>query len=176
VNAARWARLAAVLILLTTLYFVVPVSQDARGGPLLRLLLTILVLVSLAVAVVAQVRMAADDPARHIDGLVTVIVVVWLMFSLAFYLMADHQPDEVAGLHTRLDGLYFAASTMLTIGYGDVHATGQVARALILVQLLFDAVFVGIAVTMLTTRLRDRAAQVAAQGKTHARRTHRKPT
>lgn len=175
-NAARWVRLAAVLTLLITLYFVLPVSQEDRGSVWLRVLVSVLVLVSLAVAVVAQVRMAADDPARHIDGLVTVIFVVWLIFSLAFYLMAHHQPDQVAGLHTRLDGLYFAASTMLTIGYGDVHATGQVARALILVQLLFDAVFVGIAVSMLSARLRDRAAQVAARGEGQARRTHRKPT
>ena len=175
-NAARWARLAAVLTLLVTLYFVVPVSQDDRGSPVLRVLVSIVVLVCLAVAVVAQVRMAADDPSRHIDGLIVGIVLVVVVFSHAFYVLNREDPGQVAGLHTRLDGLYFSASTMLTIGYGDVHATGQVARALILVQLLFDAVFVGIAVTMLTTRLRDRAAQVAAQGKTHARRTHRKPT
>jgi len=164
VNAARWVRLAATMTLLITLYFVVPVSQEDPGGPVVRGLVTLVVLVALAAAVLAQVRMAASDPARHIDGLVTVIIAVWLIFSLAFYLMAQHQPDQVAGLHTRIDGLYFAASTMLTIGYGDVHATGQLARVLILVQLLFDAVFVALAVTMLTTRLRSRAqAQVEAQ-------------
>jgi voltage-gated potassium channel len=172
VNAARWVRFAAVLTLLITLYFVVPVSQEDRGGMGARAVVTLLVLVALAAAVLAQVRMAAGDPARHIDGLLTIIVVVWLVFSLAFYLVAQHQPDQVAGLHTRLDGLYFAASTMLTIGYGDVHATGQVARALILVQLLFDTVFVALAVTMITTRLRDRAV---SQRDDQGRGTHRKP-
>jgi NADH:ubiquinone oxidoreductase subunit 2 (subunit N) len=166
-------RLGALLTLLITLYFVVPVSENDRGDPVVRALASLLVLVALAATVLVQVRMSAGDPNRHVDGLVIVIVLVWLVFSLAFYLMAQRRPDQVADLHTRLDGLYFAASTMLTIGYGDVHATGQAARALVLVQMLFDVVFVGIAVTMLTTRIRNRAAE-AREGQ--ARRTQRKPT
>ena len=70
------------------------------------------------------------------------MALVWVLFSLAFYITSRQEPTEVAGLHTRLDALYFTASTILTIGFGDIHAAGQTARALVLLQMAFDVVFV----------------------------------
>lgn len=170
---ARWLRLSAVLTLLVLLYLLAPVSSQDRGGPLLRGLLAVAVLVALAAAVIVQIRLAASDASRHVDGLVAVIAAVCIVFAFVFFVLERHQSDQVAGLHTRLDALYFSASTMLTVGYGDVHASGQTARALVLVQLVFDAVFVATAATLLTSRLRGRAEQRLAD---QARSTHRNPT
>ena len=161
-NAARWARLVGVQLLLVVLFFIVPVSAEARGGLALRVAVTVLVFGALAVTVLAQFKLAVDNPNRHVDGLVLVIVSVWLLFSITFFVLAQHQPGQVADLNTRIDALYFTASTMLTIGYGDVHATGQLARSLVLLQMLFDVVFVATAVTMITTRIRNRVGAAAA--------------
>jgi voltage-gated potassium channel len=162
VSAARWVRLLGIQVLLVILFFVVPVSASARGGLALRVVVSLLVLGALAATVIAQVKLSAEDPNRHVDGLVVVIVAVWLVFAIGFFILARHQPGQVAGLETRVDALYFTASTMLTVGYGDVHATGQVARGLVLVQMLFDVVFVATAVTMITTRIRNRVGGPAA--------------
>ena len=51
---------------------------------------------------------------------------------------------------------------MLTIGYGDVHAQGQVARAFVLVQIIFNTVFVATAVALLSSRVRRVAVERAA--------------
>src|SRR5689334_11075793 len=96
------------------------------------------------------------DEDRHLDGLILAILAVWVVFALAFYILAAHQAGQVAGLSTKLDSLYFAATTMLTIGYGDVHATGQLARGMVLVQMLFDVVFVAMGVSVLNAQVRNR--------------------
>ena len=43
-------------------------------------------------------------------------------------------------LQTKTDALYFAVTTLTTVGFGDVHAQGQVARGLIIVQMVFNVV------------------------------------
>jgi voltage-gated potassium channel len=150
----RWLRLVALVGMVFVLYFVAPVDSTPHGGMAVRTLGAVLVLLALAVSVGWQLRSAAADSERRVDGLVVAIAGVLAVFAFAFYALDVHVADQVDGLLTRLDGLYFSASTMLTIGYGDVHATGQVARFLVLVQMVFDVVFVASAAGLLTARVR----------------------
>jgi hypothetical protein len=142
---------------------VVPVNSQPRGGLPLRILIGTLLFAAAAALVVTQIRHAVLDPERHLDGLVNAIAVVWVLFSMTFYILSQHQPSQVDGLHTRVDALYFTASTLLTIGYGDIHAAGQAARVLILVQMLFDVVFVAGAAGVLTQQMRTRAVARASR-------------
>ena len=81
---------------------------------------------------------------------------VVVFFAFGYYLLARHDPHPGrAGLHTRIDALYFAMSTMSTIGFGDVHAAGQAARVLVIAQIVFDLVFVGAAASLVTAHLRQ---------------------
>ena len=72
------------------------------------------------------------------------------------------RPSQIAGLHTRLDSLYFATTTLATVGTGDVHAAGQVARALVLVQMIFNVVFVATIAALLSARVKS-AAELRAE-------------
>ena len=57
-----------------------------------------------------------------------------------------------------MDALYFTMSTIATVGFGDVHATGQVARVVVTVQIFLDLIFVGlVARIILPTLARQRA-------------------
>lgn len=167
---ARWVRWLCTTTLLLVTYFVVPVGAQPRGGIVLRVVLSVIVFAAATVLLVDQVRLTIATPDRQLYGLLTAIALAWCVFSLAFYIIARHQPGQVAGLNTRIDGLYFTASTMLTIGYGDVHAVGQLARGLVLVQMLFDVVFIAGAAGLVTNRLRSRAVD---RGKRAAERPPR---
>jgi voltage-gated potassium channel len=157
-TAARWLRVLGMTTLLVLLYAVVPVDTNPAGGLVLRTVLAVVVFAALGAAVIGQLRLVVSDPERHLDGLIFAIALVWILFSLAFYVISRHQPDQVDGLHTRVDALYFTASTILTIGYGDVHAVGQTARILVLLQMGFDVVFVTAAAQVVSGRVRRRAA------------------
>lgn len=65
-------------------------------------------------------------------------------------------PGQLDELSTRTDALYFTVATLATVGYGDVHAAGQAARALVVIQQFFNPVFVGVLVTLLRQRVRAR--------------------
>jgi voltage-gated potassium channel len=154
----RGLRLIGVVGLILALYALVPVSRDPHGGLPLRVAVTVVLVAALTAGLLWQLRASVTDGDRRVDGLVAAIVTVLTVFALAFYVLQLRDPGQLAGLHTRLDSLYFSASTMLTVGYGDVHAVGQIARAVVLLQMVFDVVFVATAVTLLSSRVRRAAA------------------
>ncbi|TCI97653.1 potassium channel family protein [Aeromicrobium sp. IC_218] len=163
-DGTRWLRLGTVVGLLLALFMTVPVRPGDGGTTVVRSLGALLLLVLATAVLLWQLRLTAEDGDRRVDGLVASVGLVVMAFALGFYALEVHRPGEVAGLTTRVDALYFTCSTMLTIGYGDVHAVGQGARVLVLVQMLVDIVLVAAAGSLLANRLRERARARARRG------------
>ncbi|MCI4065101.1 potassium channel family protein [Micromonospora sp. R77] len=140
----RRAAVSAVLLLLA--YFLVPVEADPNGLRLaLRSIGTLLLVVVVALLVTGQVRRqlratapTGDTEVRQLIRLAVALLAGVLVFALADYVVADSRPDQFANLNTRIDALYFALATLTTIGYGDVHAQGQIARVVVCGQMLFS--------------------------------------
>jgi voltage-gated potassium channel len=114
------------------------------------------VVLSALILMLANRILAADPAAAKVIGLLTVVCIAILFFARADYLLAL-EPGQFAELHTKTDALYFNISTLATVGFGDVHATGQAARAAVTVQILFNLVFIGLGVTLVTGLLKHRA-------------------
>lgn len=161
-------------------YFVVPV----QGGEdvAVRALVTIVSLALLTAGVIWQVMVHVEDQSRGIDGLLFALVVAILAFALSFYRLEVTDPGQIPGIETRLDSLYFTMTTLLTVGYGDIHAAGQVARGLVLVAMVFNVAVIATAATTISGRVRLHAEQRAEarraaleSGTAQPRRTHRNP-
>lgn len=146
----RWRLLLDRILLpvaVVTLYFFAPLTRgDAPIGSLLGVAVGAVALTAIAVVVVNE--------ARRSERQLKPVHLVLVIFSLSYYLLATNSPGEFSGLHTRLDALYFSMTTMSTVGYGDVHASGQTARLLVTLQLAFNLVFVGALVGLLQDRVR----------------------
>lgn len=82
------------------------------------------------------------EPGRGVRVLAMLLILLVMVSSLSFYLLNEIRPEEITGLQTRTDALYFTLSTMATVGYGDVHAEGQTARALVCAMIVFNVVVV----------------------------------
>lgn len=151
----RWAHLGLIVAALVAVYFVVPVSSDIHTVNVIRALAAVVMGVALVAGVVRQLRLHLDDTDRRVDGLIVSIMAVMVAFSFCFFAMEQRDPGQFAELHTRLDALYFTAATAASVGYGDVHAAGQAARALVLVQIVFNVVFIGTAVALVSSRIKS---------------------
>lgn len=184
----RWLRLGCVLAVVLVLYFTVPVSFEISSNDVVQVVVSLVALTLLAVLVLVEVRHQLLEDDRRVDGLVIALMIAVLGFALGFYVLAQRNPDQIVDLHTRIDALYFTMATLLTIGYGDVHAAGQAARTLVLIQMVFNVVILATAASTITTRIRTQAekraeARRAAEAdgslpvrRRHDRRTHRNPT
>lgn len=169
----RWLEIVVVLAVTLGAYFLVPISTQARGSEWVRAVLGLLLLLLLVVLVLRQVLLQVQQPDRRLDGLVVAILIGVCGFALLFFTIATHRSDQFVGIETRLDALYYTMSTLLTVGYGDVHATGQLARGLVVVQMVFNVVVIATAATTLSNQVRSRA--LARAEARQAGRTQRNP-
>lgn len=143
---------------LTVLYFAVPVQAPSSGTELAaRIVLGLAALIGLAAVIRAQMVRDLEHPGSPLTGLALGIVAGVLLFALADYALARHAPGEFEGLRTRLDALYFALTTLLTVGFGDITARGQWARALLCAQMVFNILVLAGAASFLAEEIDIRA-------------------
>ncbi|WP_426244817.1 potassium channel family protein [Nocardioides sp. LHG3406-4] len=142
-SAARW-RPAWCFAGLLVAYYAFPLEWSGSTGAIaISLVLTALGLALLGRMMVLELQHLRAGIAGRAAGALTIMLVLLIMsFSLAFYLVDLLAPEQISGLSTRTDALYFTLSTMTTVGYGDVHAEGQLARALVCGLIVFNIVVV----------------------------------
>jgi voltage-gated potassium channel len=148
------------------LYYLVPVEPGIAGVQLAwRVAGTVVGVLVATWLIVRQVSHQLADPEdASLFGLLTAIVVGVTFFALADYTTAVSDPDQFVDLETKTDGLYFALATLTTVGYGDVHAAGQIARGVVAVQLLFNVVVVATAASVLARQVGARARRRRSSG------------
>jgi voltage-gated potassium channel len=152
-----WIRPILTSVGLLVAYFAFPVDFDASPGVVtLSFLLTLCGLALIGWTMVAELgHLRRGEASRSTRALAMLLVLLVMSFSLAFFLLELASPGQIADLHTRTDALYFTLSTMATVGYGDVHAEGQAARALVSAVIAFDVVVVASLVRWSTMRRPD---------------------
>ena len=139
---------------LVALYFAVPVNIDRSLG--VRAVLTVICLGVATWLIIQEVKHQITTEDTELWGLALAVVGGLLAFAMADYVIAYVDPGQFVGLETRLDGLYFALTTLTTVGYGDVHAQGQFARAVVSFQLVFNLVVLTTAGSFLFSQVRTR--------------------
>jgi voltage-gated potassium channel len=158
-QAAGTAGLVAVL---TTIYYVLPVPRPIYERDWA--LLFSCGLAALGVLIVLSIArlLRAGEQAR-VRALILLLCITVLFFSYADVALAGIYGQFVS-LHTKTDGLYFSVSTLATVGFGDVHAAGQLARIAVTLQIIFNLVFLGAAIATITGMWRERARRRATGG------------
>lgn len=141
---------------LVAIYFAVPV--EITDNLVLRVVITACLLSLVTWLIFWEVRRQISRAQSPLWGLGLAMVAGVMAFALTDYVIAHNYPGQFVGLVTRLDGLYFALTTLATVGYGDVHAAGQLARGVVSVQQVFNIVVVTTAASVLVGELRTRAA------------------
>jgi hypothetical protein len=115
--------------------------------------------VALAPLTMRHLRRVLVSERPLLDGafaLAIVAVVLILGFSTTYWIMSVQSADEFTGIATKTDALYFTVTVLATVGFGDVHPIGQVARAVTTVNMLTNIVILAFSVRVLTWAARQR--------------------
>jgi voltage-gated potassium channel len=140
---------------LLTAFLVLPFRGDRWW---LGALLGVTLLIATVPLTLKRVRAVLVSPRPVIEAaeaLAVLLTMIVVGFAALYYAM-DRVSGSFAGIDTRLDAIYFTVTTLATVGFGDISATGQAARAAVTVQMLFDLVFLGLAARVLITAAQRR--------------------
>ena len=107
----------------------------------------------------------SSDAGGRVQGLLAMLYVVVVFFALFYYVLELNAPGQFEGIQTRTDALYFTAITLGTVGYGDIHAVGQIARAATMVQVAFDLVVIAALLAVASSNIARRVDRATRAGK-----------
>jgi len=144
-NAFRVLLRAVVsIVLLVTLYYIMPLSR-IDNAPSLFLLAGIVAALLLAMA--WQLRSIVESPTpgfRAVELLAVVFPLVILVPAATYTLMSQANALAFSEPLTRSDALYFAITVFSTVGFGDIAPVTQSARLVVSAQIFINLLLIGI--------------------------------
>ncbi len=142
------ARSSGVALAIGAAYFLLPMTRlDGRSWLALGIGLALV-----AVVLGWQLREITRSPfprLRGVEALVLGLVLFFVVFATVYYVMGRADPADFTEPLTRLDSMYFTVTVFATVGFGDIAAVSQPARAVATIQMLGDLVLVGFVARML---------------------------
>ncbi len=136
-------RASASTIALVTIYYLLPLDRASIGAAVAILAVGLAAFVAL---VTVQVRLIirAEHPAlRGVGALATSAPMFLLLFAATYYVIDGISPDSFSQSLTRTGALYFTVTVFATVGFGDIVATTELTRVLVIGQMVADIVIVG---------------------------------
>ncbi|WP_432874985.1 potassium channel family protein [Kribbella sp. CA-245084] len=143
VAVASLLRSLLVSLVICAGYFLLPLRLD--GSVAVLGLVGGLIFVGILLA--WQIREIARSPyprLRAVGALATSVPLFLAVFATTYFLMGRAQPANFNEPLTRLDAAYFTVTVFATVGFGDIVAVSQSARAVATAQMIGDLIIVGL--------------------------------
>jgi len=118
-----------------------------------------LLVIGAPVAIVRGVRGQLEVTVRTVLAALSVYLLIGLFFAFAYSVMAtiDTGPFFASGIDGGLpDHLYFSYSTLTTVGFGDLAASGDLGRMASVLEALIGQLYLVTVVAVLVGNLRGR--------------------
>ena len=150
-------RVLALAVLLIGVYAVIPLQTDRWW---LGMLIGVVALVAIAPFAIRRAAAVSTSEQPMLDAIEAItMVVAMLVFGFSSVFLAINRGDgEFVGLSTKIDAVYFTITTMSTVGFGDIHASGQAARVAVSIQIIFDLSLLAMSLRLLIGSVRRRSA------------------
>jgi hypothetical protein len=154
-------RAATVAVVVFGAYYLAPVRAGSDAGQTVRI---IIVCVATGLVIAWEIRAVsrAEYPRlRAIDALVSSVSVMVIAFAITYLNMSDRHPASFNEQLDRTSSLYFTVTTLATVGYGDIHASTDGARIVVMIQMVFNVAVIGTTVRAILGTARHRSGRSA---------------
>lgn len=143
-------------------FYLVPVTGRFWDFSAIVFWFVVVALIGLVGQQLVKQAKAGSDPSVRLRTLLFLLYPIISVFALAYYVLQVHDPTELSGLVTRTDSLYYTVVTLGTVGFGDIHPAGQIAKVITMAQIVFDLVVIGLLLAVAGARMMS-WAQVTVQ-------------
>jgi voltage-gated potassium channel len=150
------------------LYFTLPLDRSFSA-------LTVLALFAglgiFAVLIAFQTRAIVRSPYPRLTAITSLAFsapIFLLCFATVYYLMERSDPSAFTESMTRMDALYFTVTVFTTVGFGDIAARSELARAITTIQMLGDLLLIGLVARVLLSAVQTGLASRVASSETAA--------
>ena len=129
---------------LVVVFLVVPINKERWW---LGIVIGLLIIVGSVPLTVKRINRVGTSHEPYLEaGLAVVMMIALIVIGFAsIYAALSRHGEEFTDIHTKLDAVYFTVTTVATVGYGDLAPSGQIARAVAIIQMVVDILVIGVA-------------------------------
>ena len=152
---------------LVVIYYLLPLDRSSAGVAVTVLVIGLVAFIGLITFQVRSILGAPFPGLRAVEALAISVPLFMLLFASVYVVMADLSTSSFGEHLTHTDGLYFAVTVFSTVGFGDITAKSQVARVVVMVQMIADLLVLGLGIRIVlgaVTRGRQQRSQEAGTG------------
>ena len=154
--AGTLVRAVVSTLLVLAIYFVLPFDEFASSNFWVTLTVSLLVLVVLVVFEVRAVLRAQRPGGRAVQAIAITLPAFVTVFAIAYFMLARTDASNFNDPNlTKLDSLYFTMTVLTTVGFGDIVASSQFARAVVIVQEALDLLVVGLVIRVFVAAVQE---------------------
>jgi voltage-gated potassium channel len=129
---------------LVVIYYLLPLDRTSIGVAVGMLAFGLVALVGLVVFQVRSIIKAKYPALRAVGALATSVPLFLLLFAGTYFVMGGISEANFSEPLTRTDALYFTVTVFATVGFGDIVATTESARVVVMGQMIAGIVTIGL--------------------------------
>ena len=131
-------------IALLAIFFLLPLDRSSAGAAVALLVVGLIALAGLIVWQVLSIIKAEYPVLKAVGALAISAPVFMLLFAGTYFVLGNLSVHNFSEPMTRIDALYFTVTVFATVGFGDITAVSQPARAIVTGQMIAGIVIVGL--------------------------------
>ena len=129
---------------LVAIYYLLPLDTTSIGAAVAMLAFGLLALAGLVAFQVRSIIRARHPALRAVGALATSVPLFLLLFAGTYFVMGGISEANFSEPLTRTDALYFTVTVFATVGFGDIVATTEGARVVVMGQMVAGIVIIGL--------------------------------
>jgi voltage-gated potassium channel len=137
-------RSTVVLAAVVVAYFTLPFTAAFDVGSGVVLAGGLVAISGLLVWQIRAITVSAHPRAKGVETITLVVSLFFVVFATAYHVMSHVDASGWSEQLSRLDALYFTVTVFATVGFGDIHAVSQAARAVVTIQMVANLVLIGL--------------------------------
>jgi hypothetical protein len=151
-------RTTAIVVALLVVYAVLPNPSGSTLDVIVRTAVGGVAIIAVVAWQVQAISKARFPQLRAAEALAISVTFMLIVFAGTYLSMSKHNPAAFTESLSETSALYFTATTLSTIGYGDIAAKTDGARIIVMVQMVFNVAVIGAGVRLLFTVAKERLA------------------
>jgi voltage-gated potassium channel len=144
----------ATIAVIVVAYFLAPLDRSMSPGTIVELVLLALAILAMMGWQIFRITQSDYPTLRAVEALAFIVPAYLVLFAAIYFLMNHNNQATFGTSQTKLDSLYFSATVFTTVGFGDISAKTQAARAVVLCQMMLDLVVLGLVVRLVVNAVK----------------------
>ena len=158
--AVTLIRVVVINAVILTIYYLLPLDRTSAIRAVVLLSVGLLALAGLIALQVRTIIRAEYPVLKAVGALATSAPLFLLLFAGTYYVLGNLSAGNFSQPMTRTDALYFTVTIFATVGFGDITAVSEPARAIVTGQMVAGIVIVGLGARIIVDAVKYGREQV----------------